>query len=125
MLRYPEKIEIKFSRSFSKVEWEKKRFAIFRIAKNGGVLVTPAIHEEEKRLLNEGIMLGARAIKVIGYGFQPREKPQGMDFHHCADGKMLLFALNQYKPGINRDGISRILCERMNACAKWIAETDF
>lgn len=125
LLRYPEKIAVRFSREYSKQEWEKKKEMILRVAKNGGVLVSPAIHEEERRIVNEGIMLGARIIKVIGYGFPQREKPQGEDFFHCSEGRMLLLALFQYEPGINRDNIYRIFCERMNACAQWITETEF
>ncbi len=125
LLRYPEKIEVRFSRSFSEGEWEAKKREILRVAENGGVLVSPAIHKEERLIVNEGIMLGARVIRVIGYGFPPREKPQGADFGHCAEGRMLLFALNEYEPGVKRDVISRVLCERMNACAKWIVGTNF
>lgn len=125
LLRYPEKAVIRFSRRFSKEDWEKMQESVMRVAKNGGVLVTPAIHEEEKRLLREGLLLSGRVIKVIGYGFPAREKPQGEDFHHCAEGRMLLFALNQYEPGIKREAIHRILCERMNATAEWIVSTRF
>lgn len=125
LLRYPEKTVIRFSSRFSKEELEKREETVARVAKNGGVLVTPAIHEEEKRLLKEGLLLGGKAIKIIGYGFPAREKPQGEDFHHCAEGRMLLFALNQCEPGIKRDNISRILCDRMNATAEWIVSTKF
>ena len=125
LLRYPEKIVVRFSRKFSEEEWDKRRKEILRVAKNGGVMVTPAIHAEEKRLLREGLLLGAKVIKVIGWGFPEREKPQGEDFHHCAEGRMLLFALNRYDPGIKRDSCYRILCEKMNSCAEWIVKTGF
>ena len=125
LLRYPQRTTVRFSRKFSEQEWCKKREEVLMVAKNGGVLVTPAVHAEEKRLLKEGLLLGARVIKVIAYGYPPKEKPQGEDFHHCAEGRMLLFALNKYDPGIRRDVVNRILCEKMNACAQWIAETVF
>lgn len=125
LLRYPEKVVVRFSREFTEKEWDKKQEAILRVAKNGGVLVTPAIHAHEKRLLRDGLLLGAKVVKVIGYGFSEREKPHGEDFHHCAEGRMLLFALNRYDPEIRRDCISRILCEKMNACAEWIVGTRF
>ena len=115
----PEICAVRFSSKFSAEEWEKRRKEALRVAKNGGVLVSPFIHKEEKAILEEGMLLGAKIIKVIPDGFLDREKPKGADFHHCAEGRMLLAALNRgvYTPTRN----SRSLCMRMNRLAAWIA----
>lgn len=120
LLEYPELCVVRFSSKFPSEEWQKKRKEALRVAKNGGVLVSPFIHKEEKAILEEGLQLGARIIKVIADGFLDRAKPQGADFCHCAEGRMLLAAMNA---GVfTKTPISRDLCRRMNALALWIAE---
>lgn len=120
LLQYPEPCVVRFSSKFSSEEWQKKKKKALRVAKNGGVLVSPFIHKEEKAILQEGLLLGARIIKVIPDGFPDRAKPQGADFCHCAEGRMLLAAMNA---GVfTKTPISRDLCHRMNALALWIAE---
>ena len=120
LLEYPELCVVKFSSKFSAEEWQKKKKEALRVAKNGGVLVSPFIHKEEKAIFEEGLLLGAKVIKVIYDGFLDRAKPQGSDFNHCAEGRMLLAAMNS---GVyTATGISRDLCRRMNGLALWIAE---
>lgn len=120
LLNYPEKIAVRFSSKFSSEEWDKKQKAVLQTAKNGGILVSPFIHQEEKRLMNEGIALGARVIKIIPDGYAERTKPSGNDFYHCAEGRMLFFALNALGEDMKPTAIRRRLCERMNWCAKWL-----
>lgn len=120
LLEYPQLCVVKFSRKFSAEEWQEKKTEALQVAKNGGVLISPFIHKEEKAIFEEGLLLGARIIKVIADGFLDREKPQGADFYHCAEGRMLLAAMNAgvyTKTRTNRD-----LCERMNKLAVWIAK---
>lgn len=120
LLKYPELCVVKYSRKFSVEEWQEKKKEALRVAKNGGVLISPFIHREEKSILEEGLRLGAKVIKVIADGFLDRAKPQGADFYHCAEGRMLLAAMNggvYTKTRTNRD-----LCDRMNKLAVWIAE---
>ncbi len=120
LLEYPELFAVRFSHTFSAEEWQKKKVEALRVAKNGGVLVSPFIHKEEKAILEDGLLLGAKVIKVIADGFSDRTKPQGADFHHCAEGRMLLIAMNggAYTP--TRTG--REICRRMNKLALWISE---
>lgn len=120
LLNYPEKIVVRFSSKFSHEEWEKKQKAVLQTAKNGGILVSPFIHQEEKRLMKEGINLGARIIKIIPDGYAERTKPSGNDFYHCAEGRMLFLALNPIGNDMKATAVTRPLCERMNRCAKWI-----
>lgn len=111
---------VKFSHKFSAEEWQKKKKEALRVAKNGGVLVSPFIHKEEKAILEEGLLLGAKVIKVIYDGFLDRAKPQGADFYHCAEGRMLLAAMNS---GVyTQTRLCRDLCRRMNDLASWIAK---
>lgn len=119
LLQYPELCVVKFSHKFSAGEWQKKRREALRVAKNGGVLVSPFIHKEEKAIFEEGLLLGAKVIKVIYDGFLDRAKPQGADFYHCAEGRMLLAAMNSGVYTATR--INRDLCRRMNGLAIWIA----
>lgn len=120
LLEYPELCQVRFSSKFSTEEWQQKKKEALRVAKNGGVLVSPFIHKEEKAILDEGLLLGARVIKVIPDGFLDREKPKGADFYHCAEGRMLIAAMNGGTYTSTR--ISRDLCRRMNDLAAWIAK---
>ncbi|MDO4336140.1 MAG: hypothetical protein Q4C37_10005 [Bacteroidales bacterium] len=120
LLEYPELCVVRFSRRFSVETWQIKKRDALRVAGNGGVLVSPFIHKEEKAIFEEGVRLGARTIKVISDGFLDRAKPQGADFYHCAEGRMLLVAMNA--GAFTPTRTSREICERMNKLAVWIAE---
>lgn len=120
LLNYPEKINVRFSRKYTRQEWEEHQNTVRRVAKNAGILVSPFIHSEEKLLMEEGISLGARIIKIIPDGYSDRMKPSGDDFYHCAEGRMLFFALKEPTPDLKKTPISRPLCQRMNECAKWL-----
>lgn len=125
LLRYPERIAVRFSSKFSTYEWEARQKEALVVAKNGGVLVSPAIHSEEKKVIKEGLLLGGKTIRIIPNGYLPREKPSGTDFYHCAEGRLLMFALNRPKDVKSEHHFSKDLCRRMNKCAEWIAQTEF
>lgn len=118
LLRYPDKTWIKYSRKFSAEEWQKKKGMALRAAENGGVLISPFIHSEEKAIEKEGLQLGGRIIKIVADGFLPRAKPQGADFYHCAEGRMLIAAMNEgvFSP----TPCQRNLCNKMNELALWL-----
>lgn len=120
ILHYPEITAVRFSRKFTPEEWASRKTEALRIARNGGVLVSPFIHKEEKAILEEGLTLGAKIIKVIPDGFLDRAKPQGIDFDHCAEGRLLLVAMNA--GAYTKTQLSRALCVGMNRLAGWIAE---
>lgn len=69
--------------------------------------------------MDEVLLLGGKVIKVIADGYSEREKPQGTDFRHCSEGRMLLAAMNA--GGGRPTPVSRDLCLRMNMLAAWIA----
>lgn len=119
LLEYPELCVVRFSRRFTAEEWEQKKREALQTARNGGVLISPFIHKEEKRVMDEGLLLGGKVIKVIADGYSEREKPQGADFCHCSEGRMLLAAMNA--GGGRPTPVSRDLCLRMNMLAAWIA----
>ena len=120
LLEYPELHVVKFSSSFSPEEWRQKKTIALQVAKNSGVLVSPFIHKEEKYILEEGLRLGAKVIKIVPDGFLEREKPQGADFYHCAEGRMLLAAMNA--GAYSKTKPTRELCQRMNKLAVWVSE---
>ncbi|MCM1519282.1 MAG: hypothetical protein NC098_00650 [Lachnoclostridium sp.] len=88
-------------------------------AGNGGVLVSPFISEREKKVRRESELLGGRFILITNTPFGEREKPSGKDFDLCAEGRMLIIAMQSPLD------FSRIACLQMNSLANHIASPLF
>lgn len=85
-------------------------------AANGGVLVSPFISGEEKRIRVEAEKLGAKIILITHEAFAERYKPAAHAFALCSEGRLLIISLGL--PA--KTDLSRPLCLQMNSLAEAI-----
>lgn len=122
LLVYPLMIVVKYDSHGSEATNAKHRDECLRVAANGGVLISPFIHEFEKRIGKEAYELGGRFIKIISHPYGRREKPSGSSFDWCAQGIMAYIAKDSVIP-YGKENVSRRDCERMNALAALVFRT--
>ncbi len=122
LLRYPQKIQVRFSSKFTCDEWEDRKRQIRRVIRNEGAVVSPFIHPEEKALRDEAMKEGASVILIVADGLPDRFQPKSEYADLCAEGRLLIVA-----PGIyhsRKPALKRNRCMEMNALAKKIAALD-
>ncbi|MDE6206424.1 MAG: transposase [Muribaculaceae bacterium] len=113
LLRNPDKIAIKISRSFSAEEHTQKETEWLAAAAQGAVLVSPFISAAERALRSRAEAIGAKIILITHEDFPERYKPHAHDFDLCAQGNLLIISLGlPAKTALTRD-----LCLRMNDLA--------
>ena len=113
---------VRVSRSFSERELtERKRGWWFNI-RNGGVLVSPFIHQDERRVRDVAVEYEGRLILLIVHRFGPRYKPPGELFDLCREGRLLILAP---KEGKEKDEVTREEALWLNGIAEKIAGGDF
>lgn len=92
LLKCPEIAAVRYSSKFAPEEFGRLREGWLEIARGGGVLVSPFIHTEEKRVREEALEIGGRIICLKDNGFGKRYKPHGRDFDLCLEGRLLEIA---------------------------------
>ena len=118
LLRNPDKIAVKISRSFTPEEKHKKRELWLEQAKRKTILVSPFISEEEKGIRAEAEKLGASIILFVHQAFEERFKPAKHDFELCSQGRLLIISLGLPR----KTALTRQHCVQMNELAATIAE---
>lgn len=120
LLDDPEISAVKISRSYSgdvlrryKIDWK-------RTVENGGVLVSPFISKEEKKVRDWACENGGRVIYIQADGFGERYNPKGLLHNLCSEGRLLIVA--PVKQSLAKEQCRRDLCIRMNTLATEIAE---
>lgn len=86
-----------------------------RCADNEGVLVSPFISKDEKKIRDKGIALGGSIIEIRKEGFPERFKPMGRMFELCAEGRLLMLA--PWPDNKGKVQVSRNECLQMNEFA--------
>lgn len=120
LLDEPEISVVRFSRRFSEAEFAAMRESWLEIAKNGGVLVSPFIHQEERKIREEAVALGAKIIHIRPNGFREKHKPMGRDFDLCAQGRLLEIAPAEWRKEWETG--TRRLFMNMNSLAERLAD---
>lgn len=121
LLDYPERQIVRYSSHYTRQEWEDHKAAVMRVAENGGVLISPFIHADEKALRDEVLEMGGRIIHVVEGRFAPRDKPSKREFEVCAEGRALI--ISRTHDIRKKDVMTREIAMRLNRMAKWLVET--
>ena len=90
-----------------------------KCAANGGVLISPFISPDEKRIYENAEASGGRFIIICKDGFPERFKPAGAQFELCAQGRLLLLA--PWPDNLTRSKVTRWEAMEMNRMAAEIA----
>ncbi len=89
-------------------------------ARQGAVLVSPAISPGEKRVMRAAFDAGLSTIVLLENGFTQLSKPHGEQFNACSAGRLLM--LSPWEHHNEKRTITRIQCEQLNQMALAIAQ---
>lgn len=120
LLEDPDIEAVKISRRYTHAELRNHKLNWLRTIENCGVLVSPFISENEKKVRNWAMENNGRLIIVLNNGLGPRFSPKGQLHDLCTQGRLLLVApltFSQSRPILTRES-----CTSMNDLAKSISE---
>lgn len=89
-------------------------------ARQGTVLVSPAISPGEKRVMRAAFDAGLPTIVIMENGFAPLSKPHGEQFYACGQG--LLLMLSPWEHHNEKRKLTAAQCTEMNLIAMEICE---
>ena len=115
LLTAAKKLRVRISRSIDAALLEREKEHLLAAAREGAVLVSPAISPGEKAITRAAFDEGLPLIVLLDNGLDPLSKPSGERFRACAEGRLLL--LSPFPHRNNRVTISRATCEALNALA--------
>jgi hypothetical protein len=100
------------------VEGELRRY--LEEARQGTVLVSPAISPGEKRVMRAAFDAGFPTIVIMENGFTPMSKPHGEQFYACAKGHLLMLSSGEHHN--EKKKITAEQCRQMNLMALEICD---
>ena len=115
LLRSPRRIAVRVSRRLDshQIEMEKARY--LDMARQGTVLVSPAISPGEKLVMRAAFDAGLPTIVLLENGFTPLTKPKGEQFDACAQGRLLMLA--PWEHHNEKRAITAYQCQQLNLMA--------
>lgn len=113
---------VKVSRSYSPEELTEKKRLWLRTIQNDGVIASPFIHPDEKKVRDWAATNGGAIIQLAAAAFPKIYKPSGAYYDVCAEGRLLMVSVPERQ---NHEKPSREHCLLMNAIAEGIAEGRF
>ena len=118
LLQRPLKIQVQCSRSISEEELKTKLHETLHSARQGAVLVSPAISKGEKAIMRAAFEEGLPLIYLQENGFTDLAKPGGMRMVACARGQLLILA--PWEHHNEKITIKRGQCLELNEMARAI-----
>ena len=89
-------------------------------ARQGAVLVSPAISPGEKRVMRAAFDAGLPTIVIMENGFTPLSKPHGEQFYACGQGTLLM--LSPWEHHNDKRKLTAAQCTQMNLMALELCE---
>ena len=120
LLERPLKLQVQCSRRISDEELKTKLNDCLRAARQGAVLVSPAISEGEKAIMKAAFEEGLPMIYLQENGFTDLAKPGGKRMEACARGQLLILA--PWEHHNEKMTIKRGQCLELNEMARVICE---
>ena len=120
LLERPVKLQVQCSRSISESDLQTKINECLRAARQGAVLVSPAISKGEKTIMRAAFEEGQPLIYLQENGFTDLAKPEGARMDACAKGQLLILA--PWEHHNEKIVIKRGQCLELNEMAKAICE---
>ena len=115
LLSAPQRLPVRVSRRMSESEIEATIHRYIEAARNGAVLVSPAISPGEKRVMRTAFNAGLPTIVILENGFTPLSKPHGEQFYACAQGRLLMLA--PWEHHNERRTLTAEQCKQLNLMA--------
>ena len=120
LLERPMKVQVQCSRRITDEELKKKLDECIGLARQGAVMVSPAISQGEKAIMRAVFDEGLPVIYLQENGFTDLAKPGGKRMDACARGQLLILA--PWEHHNERITIKRGQCLQLNDMAKAICE---
>ena len=111
---------VRVSRRLTDSEIEAEVVRYLTMAKEGTVLVSPAISPGEKRVMRTVFDAGLPTIVIVENGFTPLSKPRGEQFYACAKGQLLM--LSPWEHHNEKKKLTAEQCQQMNLMALELCE---
>ncbi len=116
LLDQPVKLQVQCSRSISEQDLQAKLSEYLHAARQGAVLVSPAISKGEKAIIRAAFEEGLPVIYLQENGFTDLAKPGGKRMDACARGQLLILA--PWEHHNEKLAIMRGQCLQLNEIAK-------
>ena len=114
------RMAVRVSRRLTDSEIEAEVVKYLTMAKEGTVLVSPAISPGEKRVMRTVFDAGLPTIVIVENGFTPLSKPRGEQFYACAKGHLLM--LSPWDHHNEKKKLTAEQCQQMNLMALELCE---
>ena len=115
LLAAPKRMAVRVSRRLSDSEIAAETARYLEAARQGAVLVSPAISPGEKHVMRAAFDANLPTIVIMENGFTPLSKPQGEQFDACARGRLLMLAPWEHHNEMKK--ITSEHCRQMNHLA--------
>ena len=120
LLERPLKLQVQCSRSISENDLQAKMNECLRAARQGAVLVSPAISKGEKAIMRAAFEEGLPLVYLQENGFTDLAKPGGLRMDACARGQLLILA--PWEHHNEKITIKRGQCLELNEMARAICD---
>ncbi|MBO7590120.1 MAG: hypothetical protein J6T05_00825 [Prevotella sp.] len=111
---------VRVSRRLTEQEIAREVERYLEEARQGTVLVSPAISPGEKRVMRAAFDAGLPTIVIMENGFTPLSKPHGEQFYACGQGTLLM--LSPWEHHNEKRKLTAAQCTQMNLMALEICE---
>ena len=119
LLKAPKRLAVRVSRRLVGKALEDEVNRYLEAARNGTILISPAISPGEKLVMRRAFDLQLPTIVVLRNGFTPLSKPKGEQFDACAHGHLLM--LSAWEHLNERITLTAHDCQQMNLMALELA----
>ena len=120
LLNHPQRLPIRLSRRLTDEEIEKSVSYYLALARQGAVLVSPAISKGEKAVMRAALNNKLPLIFITSYGFTQFFHPGHQYYDACAEGRLLLLAPWPHQN--KKETLTRIQCLQLNSFAQEICQ---
>lgn len=120
LLSAPQRIAVRLSRRFTEKDIVREISSHLEAARQGAVLVSPAISPAEKRVMRAAFDAGFPTIVLMENGFTPLSKPHGEQFYACAKGTLLM--LSPWEHHNEKRKLTSMQCQQLNLMALEISQ---
>ena len=102
-------------------DFTARRDELFALAKHGAAIVSPCVSDGERQIAREALSAGYPLVTLQNKGFSKLQKPSGVYFDACAEGRLLMLAPAgwPYQPG--EKPMTRFDATALNRLCQWLA----
>jgi hypothetical protein len=118
LLSYPQKLQVQCSRRLTDEEIQATTAALLQRARQGFVLVSPAISKGEQAVMRAALDARLPLIFLTPWGFNAFSKPGHQYYEACAEGRFLILAPWPHEN--QRIPLTRQMCLQLNTMAEEI-----